>query len=179
MGATRVRVGSAVAFPSRRNVELVPLLYFAAQGFPREASWCRRWRAEQGGPHALKDFDRPNAGRIFAKACFVRQVHSLVLFRLMPAYVAGLFERSDRRDVLDSPLDELASKIPVISSKDIAANPGRLFEALFAMIERSEEHTSELQSLMRISYAVFCLKKKKKIITQTNSKTHINTINKN
>src|SRR3546814_4482986 len=29
--------------------------------------------------------------------------------------------------------------------------------------ERSEEHTSELQSLMRISYAVFCLKKKKKI----------------
>src|SRR3546814_10422877 len=29
-------------------------------------------------------------------------------------------------------------------------------------IVRSEEHTSELQSLMRISYAVFCLKKKKK-----------------
>src|SRR3546814_4181671 len=29
-----------------------------------------------------------------------------------------------------------------------------------AIIERSEEHTSELQSLMRISYAVFCLKKK-------------------
>src|SRR3546814_6593498 len=28
--------------------------------------------------------------------------------------------------------------------------------------QRSEEHTSELQSLMRISYAVFCLKKKKK-----------------
>src|SRR3546814_10408380 len=38
--------------------------------------------------------------------------------------------------------------------------------------ERSEEHTSELQSLMRISYAVFCLKKKKtnknKITQQTN-----------
>src|SRR3546814_20709673 len=33
---------------------------------------------------------------------------------------------------------------------------------------RSEEHTSELQSLMRISYAVFCLKKKKK----TTDKTH-------
>src|SRR3546814_6532613 len=32
---------------------------------------------------------------------------------------------------------------------------------------RSEEHTSELQSLMRISYAVFCLKKKKKIKKQT------------
>src|SRR3546814_8417217 len=33
------------------------------------------------------------------------------------------------------------------------------------VIGRSEEHTSELQSLMRISYAVFCLKKKKKIIS--------------
>src|SRR3546814_3697951 len=32
---------------------------------------------------------------------------------------------------------------------------------------RSEEHTSELQSLMRISYAVFCLKKKKKSIRTT------------
>src|SRR3546814_7183555 len=42
---------------------------------------------------------------------------------------------------------------------------------------RSEEHTSELQSLMRISYAVFCLKKKKKnkqiqnnIMSQTNKR---------
>src|SRR3546814_10441950 len=33
---------------------------------------------------------------------------------------------------------------------------------------RSEEHTSELQSLMRISYAVFCLKKKKKYNKQKN-----------
>src|SRR3546814_8062776 len=39
------------------------------------------------------------------------------------------------------------------------------------MYERSEEHTSELQSLMRISYAVFCLKKKKK----TQQKQHNTT----
>src|SRR3546814_2159519 len=36
-----------------------------------------------------------------------------------------------------------------------------------ALATRSEEHTSELQSLMRISYAVFCLKKKKEKIIQT------------
>src|SRR3546814_1270250 len=35
------------------------------------------------------------------------------------------------------------------------------FEQLIERAERSEEHTSELQSLMRISYAVFCLQKKK------------------
>src|SRR3546814_4690638 len=38
---------------------------------------------------------------------------------------------------------------------------------LLPVFKRSEEHTSELQSLMRISYAVFCLKKKNK---QTNYK---------
>src|SRR3546814_2692967 len=36
---------------------------------------------------------------------------------------------------------------------------------------RSEEHTSELQSLMRISYAVFCLKKKKKYIYMNSTHT--------
>src|SRR3546814_5251228 len=35
--------------------------------------------------------------------------------------------------------------------------------------QRSEEHTSELQSLMRISYAVFCLKKKNKKKSRTNT----------
>src|SRR3546814_1321044 len=45
---------------------------------------------------------------------------------------------------------------------------------------RSEEHTSELQSLMRISYAVFCLKKKKthtqtQITSSRNTKSHTNT----
>src|SRR3546814_1806901 len=38
---------------------------------------------------------------------------------------------------------------------------------------RSEEHTSELQSLMRISYAVFCLKKKKQKTQQTQTNTII------
>src|SRR3546814_2592505 len=38
---------------------------------------------------------------------------------------------------------------------------GRFAKITFPAPGRSEEHTSELQSLMRISYAVFCLKKKK------------------
>src|SRR3546814_3960641 len=41
-----------------------------------------------------------------------------------------------------------------------------------AIGERSEEHTSELQSLMRISYAVFCLKKKKSVKSPTYSQQH-------
>src|SRR3546814_2306359 len=47
--------------------------------------------------------------------------------------------------------------------------PGILLptEPDLSTFSRSEEHTSELQSLMRISYAVFCLKKKKKTIHTT------------
>src|SRR3546814_3920710 len=40
--------------------------------------------------------------------------------------------------------------------------PLGLLDHHFGDLDRSEEHTSELQSLMRISYAVFCLKKKTK-----------------
>src|SRR3546814_7557456 len=47
-----------------------------------------------------------------------------------------------------------------ISAEDTFERDLTLYE-FEADIRRSEEHTSELQSLMRISYAVFCLKKKK------------------
>src|SRR3546814_8580779 len=46
--------------------------------------------------------------------------------------------------------------------------------------QRSEEHTSELQSLMRISYAVFCLQKKNKThLTTTTKNTKHNTLHTN
>src|SRR3546814_9461442 len=53
--------------------------------------------------------------------------------------------------------DELVDLLPQYEGWIIGDDPAtrRVFEA-----GRSEEHTSELQSLMRISYAVFCLKKK-------------------
>src|SRR3546814_9316957 len=52
----------------------------------------------------------------------------------------------------------LVNRVSTIAYFDLKVKP--LFS--LASNERSEEHTSELQSLMRISYAVFCLKKKKK-----------------
>src|SRR3546814_5552768 len=39
----------------------------------------------------------------------------------------------------------------------------KVIDDIEGLLTRSEEHTSELQSLMRISYAVFCLKKKKHV----------------
>src|SRR3546814_6954947 len=51
-------------------------------------------------------------------------------------------------------------------------NAGNRLATNSGCVRRSEEHTSELQSLMRISYAVFCLKKKK-IINKYTSYTRI------
>src|SRR3546814_4066051 len=50
----------------------------------------------------------------------------------------------------------------VTTEPDASPEEVRAFLEVDAPQVRSEEHTSELQSLMRISYAVFCLKKKKK-----------------
>src|SRR3546814_1800196 len=47
--------------------------------------------------------------------------------------------------------------LTILTDLVVAVNIG----VILAMFQRSEEHTSELQSLMRISYAVFCLKKKR------------------
>src|SRR3546814_5944014 len=49
------------------------------------------------------------------------------------------------------------NRMPVATSLPPLVHPMR---AWCPIVDRSEEHTSELQSLMRISYAVFCLKKK-------------------
>src|SRR3546814_8672146 len=57
---------------------------------------------------------------------------------------------------------------PAYDRSNWSADDRKRVEDLELAYERSEEHTSELQSLMRISYAVFCLKKKKRVqIIQT------------
>src|SRR3546814_4567904 len=68
---------------------------------------------------------------------------------------------------------KLSGHIPALTRKAMprmAAPPSNSAKSLVAM-RRSEEHTSELQSLMRNSYAVFCMKKKK-IINKLKNHNH-------
>src|SRR3546814_4938415 len=78
-----------------------------------------------------------------------------------PVAVRAFLEGAD-----DHPVDEHAD----VSIRFDTGLHGRVITSW----RRSEEHTSELQSLMRISYAVFCLKKK----TQTKHKDYLLHINK-
>src|SRR3546814_5556053 len=52
--------------------------------------------------------------------------------------------------------------VPRVQATAAVTRPATGEARVASTVTRSEEHTSELQSLMRISYAVFCLKKKKK-----------------
>src|SRR3546814_6974445 len=72
---------------------------------------------------------------------------------------------SNMRDPAGNPIGGLGTNEVVWhTDQSYLARPvtGAMLYCVETPPDRSEEHTSELQSLMRISYAVFCLKKKKK-----------------
>src|SRR3546814_7261474 len=111
----------------------------------------------------------------------IRHAHELLEFRRVlfrsslpdrsPALLAigrkreQAFSVCEQARMMASTLSHSVSSMAHLLSANLSRNP-RCLRA------RSEEHTSELQSLMRISYAVFCLKKKKKQ-KKINKHTHI------
>src|SRR3546814_1040610 len=76
-----------------------------------------------------------------------------------------------RTGMLISPKASLVKLLPAVipEADEPQALPARVISPGTSLIRRSEEHTSALQSLMRISYAVFCLKKKS---TLNNTQTY-------
>src|SRR3546814_1137524 len=99
--------------------------------------------------------------------------------RFVSGLLAGLFvddevgeteiEKLKQGDMLEASFGEFAQHSPALYDTLIAERD----QYMAARLRRSEEHTSELQSLMRISYAVFCLKKKKKKNTESNTMQQI------
>src|SRR3546814_13037366 len=94
--------------------------------------------------------------------------HSLSLHDALPIFLIY-----GSAIILCQPLAACGSaEAPSASTNDkVAAKAAPAIPADAPLVIRSEEHTSELQSLMRISYAVFCLKKKIK-------QTYIQKLNK-
>src|SRR3546814_3127172 len=109
--------------------------------------------------HAL-----PGAHEVEA-AELLGQVHRLVDDPLLLLVVAHFLEAGQREVLaqgmaLEAIVGEDAAQIGMVREEDAEHVPH------LALQPRSEEHTSELQSLMRISYAVFCLKKKQRYHNQ-------------
>src|SRR3546814_4194159 len=77
--------------------------------------------------------------------------------------VASVDDGETSKEMLEllEEFDAMSDKIALVTHRDDDQRKPSF--ALTSPGQRSEEHTSELQSLMRSSYAVFCLKKKKEI----------------
>src|SRR3546814_8129858 len=78
-------------------------------------------------------------------------------------------QRLGHVDVRSFERADLDLGVHILGQRAAAVDMEQIVEPLERVRARSEEHTSELQSLMRISYAVFCLNKKK---NQNTSNTH-------
>src|SRR3546814_1305942 len=86
----------------------------------------------------------------------VRERQRLELARHFDA--AGIRDTGPQRPIILGLLSAIRQFPTAVLDEQRKDTLGKVTEAVR---QRSEEHTSELQSLMRISYAVFCLKKKK------------------
>src|SRR3546814_4690880 len=96
----------------------------------------------------------------------------VVLQELPPHVLAGVEPVDDRVDDARGAVDDVQRRVEAFLDDLARGELGGILvghpagvdavhvDAVAVVIGRSEEHTSELQSLMRISYAVFCLKKK-------------------
>src|SRR3546814_5004744 len=81
----------------------------------------------------------------------------------MAAYVTSKNALEGLARAMQMELEGTGVRVGIVRPGPSATEQGNAWppEVVDEVLARSEEHTSELQSLMRISYAVFCLKKKK------------------
>src|SRR3546814_2887807 len=98
----------------------------------------------------------------------VDEAHGMGFFG---AHGRGVFEEAGVADQVDFVVGTFSKSVGTVGGFCVSNHPK--FEML-RLVCRSEEHTSELQSLMRISYAVFCLKKKN-IIKNTANYSNVRT----
>src|SRR3546814_1693524 len=88
-------------------------------------------------------------------------IRGLVAFVAVFVLTVSAVSAQDPYVVERVPVDVTAANASEARDRALDEAYGKAFDILVERLGRSEEHTSELQSLMRISYAVFCLKKTK------------------
>src|SRR3546814_2191675 len=109
-------------------------------------AYARKFTADQLGE--LNGFFATPTGQAYASEWMAAQADPEVMLAVAKAVPPMVLDFIDRAPKVAEKFDDLPKDRSLTDLSD-------------AELKRSEEHTSELQSLMRISYAVFCLKNKK------------------
>src|SRR3546814_5682404 len=102
------------------------------------------------------------------------QIAQIKALDIAPDHPCRMLRSKQAVQVDSSQLDLIALRLP--KPRPASRRPSLRLASFREFLEqtvvrRSEEHTSELQSLMRISYAVFCLKKKRYAMRQTSEES--------
>jgi glycosyltransferase involved in cell wall biosynthesis len=137
-GAQKIRVNPAGAASSRRKIVENPWLHFATVGFPREATWVRRWTNGEGRGHRSLDID------IFAErvlrasepdAVYLRRAHQLALFRYVPALIASIMAGTTTNE-LPKDVKTVLATLPRRSFEDVARQPGLALIDVLELIDK-------------------------------------------
>lgn len=142
-GASKIRASGAIAQPSRRRIFENPVLHFATDGFPRGSAWSANWIRSYGGPNGLDAFERTDAEVALAVAILVRQAHELILFGVLPAWIAKKLGSRTIPDELCATLMPLLSLLPSLSADDIRQGPGRFLHEALSLTERHPRDVSQ------------------------------------
>src|SRR3546814_2401801 len=147
------------------RVTFGPLSFAPGEAF--QVDWREDWAILGGVRTKLQVAHfKLSHSRAFTVRAYLLQTHEMLFDAHNHAFrVLGGVPRRGIYDNMRTAVDKVGrGKERKVNTRFLTMVSHYLFEAEFcnpaAGWERSEEHTSELQSLMRISYAVFCLKKK-------------------
>jgi hypothetical protein len=138
-GACKIRASGAIAHPSRRKILENSVLHFATDGYPRGPTWSANWARSYNGPNNLEAFEHSDAEVALASAIFIRQAHELILFGVLPAWIAKKLGSRTISEELCATLMPLLSLLPLISPDDIWRAPGKLLHEALSLTERHSE----------------------------------------
>ena len=134
-GARKLRVNPAQATASRRRLIEDPALQFATKGFPREASWVRRWHERYRSDWTVDEFGGSPDHHEVREACFLRRAHEIALMELLPWMVARA--ASPDAFAADARSAGLLALVPSFSASDLSESPAKAKLAVLDAIDRS------------------------------------------
>jgi len=133
-GAAKVRVNPAGAASSRRKIIENPWLHYATVGFPREATWVRKWAENTCCVSNVDAFANWVLHAKASNAVYLRRAHQLVLFRYLPAFVSSAVGQISSE--LPEDVTTLFAALPPRSRDAFAQAPGQMLIDLLELIDK-------------------------------------------